>query len=274
MSVVLAGLREIAYELIKSGRPWKRRLFRVGFRSQIIRVLVRKFFFDVRHQPKNLTEKNLLEQGAVTIGLIGLERVIPDLKKDEFIEDGSGTKFNGATEVLKDINRTTGIYRAPMPHKRFASVKELADHPKIRDLVQFYLGEQAQLVDSIHWITTPSRTLSATSHEFGVHMDMGNWKWLNFFIYVNNVSKENGAHCFIPGTHEKRHFLSVLERRMSRPRIAEIYGENSLVYIEGESGTAIAEDTSNYHGGSPVVKGYRHLLQLNFSNTSNFSLTD
>lgn len=274
MNVIVTGIREILYELIKSGRPWRRRIFRVGFRSQVIRAMVRKTFFKLERNPKNSLERKLIEEGAVNIGVINLEAVLTDLVKDEFTEDGSGVKFQNISEVLSDPNRTTGIYRSLGPHKKFNSVRDLAQNSQIIDLARFYLGHDARLVDSAHWITTPSNTLEDTSHEFGVHMDMGNWKWLNFFIYVNDVSKDNGAHCFIPGTHEKRHPLSFFERRMSRERICSVYGREALVYVEGGSGTTLAEDTSNYHGGSPVIKGHRHLLQLNFSNASNFSLVD
>jgi hypothetical protein len=274
MQFIIVGIREIAYELFKSGRPWKRRIFRVGFRSQIVRYLVRKVLFKIGRDPKNYNETMLKKDGAVQIGVIEVSHVISDLINDEFIEDGSSAKIQNKSEVLSDPNRTTGIYRSIRPHDRFESVRKLAHSPEILDLVHFYLGDNASLVDSVHWITTPSNTLDSNSHEYGVHMDMGNWKWLNFFIYLNDVTKKNGAHCYVPGTHEKRHFLSVLERRMSRSRVENIYGKNSLIYVQGPAGTTLAEDTSNYHGGSPITEGYRHMLQINFSVRSDFSLSD
>ena len=117
-----------------------------------------------------------------------------------------------------------------------------------------------------------SEVLDSNNFEFGFHMDISNWKWLNVFINLSEVLIENGPHSCIEKTHEKRHFSSFLERRLGYNRAISIYGESRIKIFTGPVGTAIFEDTGNYHRALPIISGHRLMLQLNYSNYNNFDI--
>lgn len=270
---ITSGLREILYELLKSDLPLRRRLFRVFWRIQTVRKLVRAY----RDKQNNAFYTPGGEGAEIWTDGYKISEIKPAvlraLKIDKmgYVEDGDDVIYHGLDAVLQHKSPVTGIYRNIKPHLSNPKLLEFANSDSIRAIVEDYLGSKAKLVDSASWITRPSE-LTRSHFEFGFHRDIPDWKWLNVFIYLSDVSADEGPHGCVTGTHTRSHFTSFLERRCDDERLRKLYGSDSLNFFTGPYGTTIFEDTSAYHTARVVRSGYRHILQLNFSTSPKFLL--
>jgi hypothetical protein len=94
--------------------------------------------------------------------------------------------------------------------------------------------------------------------------------WLKVFVYLNDVSSENGPHVFVKGSHglhqaKARELLSRGYVRISDEDIAKVYGRDNIIEIAGKKGTVLVVDTIGFHKGKPVTSGYRLLAQLEYA---------
>lgn len=275
MAIFSQGIREIAFELFKSRLPLKRRVFRIVFRFQSVRNFMRNLH-DVRFKvPKLLINKDhikLKESGYLVKQLDISQSLMKQIKGLQFTEDVSKRVFNDFDEVITySGNRAHARYVANSCHKYSDEVLKLSQSHEIMDIVNSYLGPSAELKDSVSWISM-SNVLSEKNFEFGFHMDIASWKWLNVFIYLSDVNELNGAHSCIECTHEVRHFESFLDRRLDMDKASKLYDPARIKVFTGNVGTTIFEDTGNYHRAMPVKEGHRFILQLNYSNFSDFEL--
>jgi len=102
------------------------------------------------------------------------------------------------------------------------------------------------------------------------HFDLDRIKWLKFFFYLTDTTKETGAHQFIEGSHNGNIPYKFLKRgyvRLKSSEVLEHYGEDKEITYEAPKGTIIAEDTSGLHRGNPVRRDDRLLFQIQFSDT-------
>ncbi len=275
MAILNPGIREIAYELFKSNKPLKRRIFRILFRFQYIRNYMRARHDNKFEVPKlliNIDHAKLKESGYLVKELDISQNLMNEIKELEYTEDVSKKVFKNFDEVINyNGKRAHARYVSNSCHKMSDEVFKLSQSSEIMDIVHSYLGPKAELKDSVSWISI-SNVLSEKNFEFGFHMDIASWKWLNVFIYLSDVKELNGAHSCIEGTHEKRHIGSFLDRRLNMEKAIKLYIPDRFKVFTGKLGTAIFEDTGNYHRAMPVKEGYRFILQLNYSNYSDFEL--
>ena len=275
MAIFNQGIREITFELFKSKQSFKRRVFRILFRFQFIRNFMRNHHDNKFKVPKILTNNDhlkLKESGFLVKELNFSQSFMNEIKGLQFTEDVSKKVFKNFDEVLNfKGTRAHARYVSKSCHTLSNEVLMLSQRPEIMDIVNSYLGPKAELRESISWISI-SNVLSEKNFEFGFHMDIASWKWLNVFIYLSDVNELNGAHSCIEGTHEIRHFGSFLDRRLDMDRAINLYGPNRIKVFTGNIGTAIFEDTGNYHRAMPVKEDHRFILQLNYSNYSDFEL--
>jgi len=96
------------------------------------------------------------------------------------------------------------------------------------------------------------------------HFDKDRIKFLKVFVYLTDVTIENGPHEFILGSH-----LSQPPRdgRLSEEEINARYKDSDRLLICGPAGTVFIEDTHGLHRGKPVEKADRMLLQLEYANS-------
>ena len=84
-----------------------------------------------------------------------------------------------------------------------------------------------------------------------------------FSVYFTDVFEENdGAHIYIPKTHRKKNINNILTSRFKTSEINKNY--NAKKVFLGKSGTTFMVDTFGIHKGSPVKKGTRMALILEF----------
>jgi hypothetical protein len=103
------------------------------------------------------------------------------------------------------------------------------------------------------------------------HFDMDRIKWLKVFIYLTDVTSENGPHSFVKGTHRTGQIPSdILYRgygRLSDEDIAANYPNSDVYSFAAPRGSIIIEDTRGLHKGVAVKGGPRLMMQVQFSNS-------
>ena len=111
---------------------------------------------------------------------------------------------------------------------------------------------------------------SEAAQEF--HWDMERIRWIRFFIYLTDVTVDNGPHCFIKGTHRTGAIPDDLLKqgyvRQKDEILLQRYGNEAYLEFTGPRGTIIAEDSRGWHKGKMPRKGDRLLLAFELCNTT------
>lgn len=98
------------------------------------------------------------------------------------------------------------------------------------------------------------------------HYDNDGPAFLKFFIYLSDVDADTGAHSFIEKSHGRnKPDKFTRARRYDRGELLEYYGQESEIVFSAPAGTILAEDTSGFHKGTTLRRGYRLLLQLQYA---------
>ncbi len=150
-------------------------------------------------------------------------------------------------------------------------VQSLMADPSILSVAQTYLGSLPVAdVTSMWWHTAFSDEPDEDAAQL-FHFDMDRIRWLKLFIYLTDVTTENGPHCFIEGSHRTGGIpSSLLSRgyaRLSDEQVSRHYAADKFVEFRAPAGTIILEDTRGLHKGMVVRNGDRLMLQLQFSNS-------
>lgn len=123
-------------------------------------------------------------------------------------------------------------------------ILKLVTRPDIISVAQEYLGCLPTLSNVVMWW---SKANGESFHTQNIHRDYDDFKFLTLFIYMTDVTDENGPHVYFPGTHN-----------------GEENSENKVV-ITGKKGTAIFGDTFALHYGHPLIQGERLLFWTKYS---------
>lgn len=100
------------------------------------------------------------------------------------------------------------------------------------------------------------------------HFDLDRIKWLKFFLYVTDVSPNNGPHCYIKGTHRPFRIpgpiISKHYARLADEELFPYYPQQQFVELTAPRGTWMAVDTRGLHKGKPLTVGHRLLWGMEF----------
>jgi hypothetical protein len=146
---------------------------------------------------------------------------------------------------------------------RVPAVQRLIADGALHRIAQDYLGCRPVLTSIALWIDPVSK---ATVDAHTYHYDNDGPSFLKFFIYVNDIDAESGAHAFIQGTHGHRKPPQFgRSGTYNRDKLLSFYGSENEIVFTGPAGMILAEDTAGFHKGMSPSKGYRLLLQLQFT---------
>ena len=158
---------------------------------------------------------------------------------------------------------------------------DLMTDPTILHVVQEYLGAAPMNTQVNTWWSVSDDDLNEEQAKKNKqssqvwHQDFTWIKFIKVFVYVNDVYKDNGAHRYIPGSF--KNIAPVLKFKANAYEVSNRI-EDSIIqtlypgketYMEGQAGTVVFEDTRGFHAGTPLKKGYRQLMQLEYA-VSNF----
>lgn len=153
-----------------------------------------------------------------------------------------------------------------------AEVQQLIADPSLIAVAQNYLKAKPIFSGISLWWSPSVKEIPDADAAQEFHWDMERIRWLRYFIYLTDVSAENGPHCFIEGTHRTgaipRDLLDRGYVRHSDETILGTYGEKAYHEFVGRRGTIIAEDSRGFHKGALPRRGDRLLLAFELSSST------
>ncbi len=151
------------------------------------------------------------------------------------------------------------------------AMQELLTDHSLLSVVQEYLQVRPMYSCSRMWWSTTVQPSGSKADLLSqkYHFDMERVKWLKFFVYLTDVTAENGAHCYVAGTHkagsQAKKFRKRNYARIDDNEMIEQYGAGRIREITGEAGTMFIADTRGYHRGKQLTRDDRLLLQIEFT---------
>lgn len=178
----------------------------------------------------------------------------------------------GNNQILYDPkDKKSNIYKfIPNDLIQNRLVQDLIMDPVLINIAGTYLGANPIFDFAAMWWSTDSKTKNEDAAQ-EYHFDLDRPKWLKIFIYLTDVNKDNGPHCYISGTHKVGNKpQEILNRgyvRVADKELKKHYPKNSFKEVIGPAGTIVFGDTGCWHKGKPIVKGERLILQLEYTSS-------
>jgi hypothetical protein len=170
-------------------------------------------------------------------------------------------------------NYSVSADKIPPGHPRFNWwMQEVVRLPVVQRLItegpycaiaQEYLGCRPVLSHVTLFLDAP---LAGHYGAYDYHCDNEGPHFLKFFFFLTDVSLDTGAHHFIAGSHAHRK-----PKRFARSTfytsedLFSVYDRSREVVVAAPAGSILAEDTAGFHRGSEVERGYRLVMQFEFS---------
>jgi len=214
----------------------------------------------------------LIRPAAATKLSTEAQDTLADLRRDgiavvpQFISPNEAAEIRGFLEgqQFEQISATKRQY-APETLLNCERVCLLLVDPFLRSIASAYLGSVPVFTGVTAWwsmssSTTRKEDLSRAAQLF--HFDYDWPAFVKFFIYLTDVSDDNGPFTYVTGTHEAK--LEWRDGRIDDEYIHNCYGAK-VRRITGRAGDLIIADTAGYHKGERVSGGPRLILQFEFA---------
>jgi len=149
-------------------------------------------------------------------------------------------------------------------------IQEFITNKYLLHILQDYLGTEPIFFSSNFWASYPGKV--ENTEKF--HQDYDDTKFLKLFIYINDVTINNGPHSYIKKSLKNIVDSDILKNYKYRPsqRLDENifikHTKNDIINITGNEGTLIIENTKGFHKGTNVKQGKRYILQLLFGTSA------
>lgn len=148
-------------------------------------------------------------------------------------------------------------------------VQNLAADSGLLDIAQRHLGGLPVLDSVAMWWSTPHLDQAADEIAQTYHIDYDRVRWLKVFIYLTDVTPENGPHVFVRHSHLRESRRAELIGRgyvrIPDEDVQRVYRPDEIVTICGPGGTVLFEDTSGFHKGTMPESRERLMLEFQFS---------
>lgn len=149
-------------------------------------------------------------------------------------------------------------------------VQELACDPRILQIAQDYLGTLPVLDFVAMWWHTKSPSPDKEAAQY-FHFDMERLRWIKFFFYITDVTKESGPHVFVPKSHLDHGLPFSLRSkgytRLEDSQVGDLFPMQDWKVFTGPIGSMIVEDTRGLHKGKHVENGDRLVFQLQYTSS-------
>lgn len=148
-------------------------------------------------------------------------------------------------------------------------IMQLAFDKSFCNIAQEYFGSLPVMEPFGMWWSKPCADKKLQSHAAQqFHYDMDRIKFLKIFIYITDVTSENGPHCYVKGSHKNLKKSLRKDGRYEDQEIENAYGKESIIEFCAPRGTIYAVDTRGLHKGVPLRSSNRLILQMMFSNST------
>ena len=150
-------------------------------------------------------------------------------------------------------------------------IQQLIMDPVLINMARNYLGcEPIFDFPAMWWSTTFLKEASSEAAQL-YHFDLDRIKWLKIFIYLNDVTPDNGPHRLIKGSHlpgaKPQALLDRGYARIPDKDLVSHYKAEDFVVILGQAGAMFAEDTKCWHKGTPLKAGHRLVLEFEYTSS-------
>jgi len=145
---------------------------------------------------------------------------------------------------------------------KIRDVQRLITDPTILSVAQKYIQSVPINIQTNVWWSVAGK--KDPTQDF--HQDCEDLKFLKVFIYLSDVTKKNGPHCYVRGSRNNLKTPSKYNtsNRVPDSFIKQNYPAEDILKFTGKKGTIIFENTNGFHKGSPLIEGHRIMLQLEF----------
>lgn len=151
-------------------------------------------------------------------------------------------------------------------------IRDIIYDPVILGLVTFYLRTSICVRSVSFWHSFESIGQQPNAELAQLfHYDLDEFRWLKLFIFLTDVTDQNGPHVFIPGSHrpgfKNPSLLSRGYSRISDDDMNHYHPSNTWKYLICPAGTLVLADTRCWHKGTAIKTGVRTLLQPEYAPT-------
>jgi hypothetical protein len=147
------------------------------------------------------------------------------------------------------------------------TIQKLIFDESLLAIANLYLKTKPIIDLAVMWWSIPYSAKAENKAAQMYHFDMDRFKFLKFFFYINDVTTDNGPHCYIKNSHKKLPKEVLKDRRLNDKEVEQFFSKEQILEITGKKGSIIAVDTRGLHKGKPLVKDKRLLFQIQFSNS-------
>ena len=255
---------------------------KIGYRKTSEIIETNNFEYPIE---KNKILKDLVEKGfsdQIKIKNIFIEslltEILQNLKNSQFIFNNKSNKKKEITFknknnidqylIKNDINMiksSIDLNKANFLNKIFRGdffvrlAKDYLNDDKVTIVPNFFISKANNDLRADKTIIDPLLSLNAQEYHFDVDFK----KFFKVFIYFSNVLEEaNGCHIYIPKTHSEKKIDNIITSRFKTFDIEKSYKQKKSFL--GEAGTTFMVDTFGIHKGSPITKGTRLVLIVEY----------
>lgn len=140
-------------------------------------------------------------------------------------------------------------------------ILDIANDNGVLALAQEFLGATPTISNINMWWSFGGRKQAEEAQLY--HRDVDDWKFCKFFIYLTDVSSENGPHIYVKGSSASPEYRKI--RRYQDSEVEAKFGKENVISFERSKGSAFMVDTYGFHKGLLPKSGRRLLLQIQYS---------
>lgn len=177
-------------------------------------------------------------------------------------------------KVIYDSNQVFDPENLKATNYRFSTddvlncptVQHIMADPVIINIAQQYLNTRILFsLLGMWWTTTFGCDSPSSALAQKYHFDMDRIKFLNFFLYVTDVSEGDGPHCYVKNSCKRKPKELRRDGRFSDEEIIRNYPSKDIVRVVAPRGTLIIGDTRAFHKAEMPQSGNRLVLNFELS---------
>ena len=175
----------------------------------------------------------------------------------ELIEKGERS-YSHITDNIQIIN----------PFINIPELMKIAADKRILDIAYDYLGA-CPAIAYIKVVKNFANDIPKFDTQY-FHIDKHAAKMFKVFIYLNNVQKGGGPHCFIKHSHKevfKEKYWkrsTILRARVKDKDVVKMFGSDSYLKLYGKLGDIIIEDTTGWHKAEKPISDNRSVIIITY----------
>ena len=190
------------------------------------------------------------------------KKVIEEIKHSAHsyrIQDFNSNTFKKVADINKIPEGVNSFVIEPDISKKYT--KELLQNAisNIGNDLLGYFGCKPSLDNVNVLYSTPGKAIGPQYF----HRDWDSLKFIKLFIYLNDVTMNNGPHQFVLGSQMES--IIVNRDRYSDSDIYGNYDKDKIKTMLGNAGSNFLEDTRGIHRGLELIGGERWLLSARFT---------